>query len=252
MTYLMIYSASLNSNESSVLNKNDNFVSAQIIAININKLPKIILRVITSFAIITEKIIPNIASVDSNIAVLVSSTLVWHIVWPRKHNVVLNTPKNSTDPIVELFIVVLNSPTKNCNINDNKNAVAICMHVSTIGSWSFVNSLVKNICIANPTAHINVRPSPKLMLKSDSSDIIPIPTSAIKLLIIPIFSTFLLYKMQPTNGTITTFAAVKNALLAEVVYFNPNVWKEKAINKNIPSNTPEIISFLFIIKGKYS
>lgn len=134
MTYSMIYSTSLSSNESSVFNKNDNFVSAQIIAVNINKLPKIILRVIISFAIITEKSIPNIASVDNNIAVLVPSTLVWHIVCPRKHIVVLNTPKNSTDPIVELFIVVLNSPAKTCNINDNKNAVAICMHVSTTGS----------------------------------------------------------------------------------------------------------------------
>ena len=134
MTYLMFYSASLSSNESSVFNKNANFVSAQIIAMNINKLPKIILSVIISFAIITEKSIPNIASVDNNIAVLVPSTLVWHIVCPRKHIVVLNTPKNSTDPIVELFIVALDSPAKTCNINDSKNAVAICIHVSTTGS----------------------------------------------------------------------------------------------------------------------
>ena len=69
----------------------------------------------------------------------------------------------------------------------------------------------------NPNAHIIVKKSPKLMLKSASKDSIPIPKIAIILLIIPYLSSGLLYNIKPINGTITTFIAVKKAFFDAVV-----------------------------------
>ena len=66
------------------------------------------------------------------------------------------------------------------------------------------------------------------------------PNKAIKLLITPILSNFLLYKINPINGTITTFTAVIKAFFATVVYTNPKVCVENPINEHKPKTAPAI------------